>query len=272
LSNILSSKRASKYLSLEDEVELFSRYNENKSPKVLNEITESYLSFVRFITKQYYSYNLEFEDLFQQGLIGLLKAIERFDIDKKIRFTSFAAIYVKSEIISFIHQNTGIVRIITKKSYAKIYNNYAKYAKSTRMTIDEMRIMAKDLDVPLEDVKDIDGYMAFNDISFDTPLASEEDSMMSLHDSIAGVEDCEYVLMREHDDSMREYDKVMRKLRRSINNLGEREKEIFTARRLVDEPRILEDLAAEYGVSAERIRQIEVGAFKKIKQKFVPLQ
>jgi RNA polymerase sigma-32 factor len=266
LSYNLSNKNLPKQLSPEDEVKYFTMYKANGCQKALNKIVESNLGFVRYIARNYFGNNLEFEDIFQQGTVGLLKAIDRYNLEEGVRFSSFCVHHIKEEILRYVYNNNSVVRAITTKPAAKIFNNYAKYKKSQYMTSEEIELMSKELNVSKSDIMFIDTYMSSHDESFDSPLSvNGEEDASTMHDTFMGEEDCAYISMREYDD-------VMSQLQASLGKLEGRDRDIFFARRMTEEPRILGDLADEYGISGERIRQIESRAFNTVKQNFLSLQ
>ena len=222
----------------------------------------SNLRFVVHIARGYQGYGLGMADLIQEGNIGLMKAVKRFDADKGVRLISFAVHWIKAEIHEYILKNWRIVKIATTKAQRKLFFNLRGAKKRLGwMNAAEVQTIAKDLNVKPEEVMQMEARLGNADMSFSaTPSDGEEaympeDYLADARNDIAAIEEAEWQDAREE------------KMRGALVSLNVRERDILTRRWLSDgEKAGLQELGDEYGVSAERIRQIEVAAMKKLRK------
>jgi len=222
----------------------------------------SNLRFVVHIARGYQGYGLGMADLIQEGNIGLMKAVKRFDADKGVRLISFAVHWIKAEIHEYILKNWRIVKIATTKAQRKLFFNLRGAKKRLGwMNAAEVQTIAKDLNVKPEEVMQMEARLGNADMSFSaTPSDGEEaympeDYLADARNDIAAIEEAEWQDTREE------------KMRGALVSLNVRERDILTRRWLSDgEKAGLQELGDEYGVSAERIRQIEVAAMKKLRK------
>lgn len=222
----------------------------------------SNLRFVVHIARGYQGYGLGMADLIQEGNVGLMKAVKRFDADKGVRLISFAVHWIKAEIHEYILKNWRIVKIATTKAQRKLFFNLRGAKKRLGwMNPAEINAIAKDLNVKPEEVVQMEARLGNADMSFSAVPSDGEDAYMPedyLADSrndIAAIEESEWQDAREE------------KMRQALVTLNERERDILMRRWLADgEKAGLQELGDEYGVSAERIRQIETAAMKKLRK------
>ncbi|GAC1623939.1 MAG: RNA polymerase sigma factor RpoH [Nevskia sp.] len=222
----------------------------------------SNLRFVVHIARGYQGYGLPLSDLIQEGNIGLMKAVKRFDPQVGVRLISFAVHWIKAEIHEYILKNWRIVKIATTKAQRKLFFNLRKSKKHLGwMTQSEVEAVAKDLRVKPEEVLQMESRLGGADISFSaTPADGEEsfvpeDYLADRHDAYSAIEETEWQEAREQ------------KMRSALAVLDDRSRDILKRRWLSDEQKAgLQELGDEYGVSAERIRQIEAAAMKKLRK------
>lgn len=227
------------------------------------ELVMSHLRFVVHIARSYKGYGLAEADLIQEGNVGLMKAVKRFDPTKGVRLVSFAVHWIKAEIHEFILRNWRIVKIATTKAQRKLFFNLRGAKKNLGwLSAEEAQAVADDLGVDIKEVHRMEGRLSSRDIAFDAPTdADDDDAWQSPQhyledhsmDPAMSVEDSEW-----QADSQAQ-------LHMAIAALDERSRDILARRWLTDDKATLHELAAEYGVSAERIRQLEQAAMKKIR-------
>ena len=254
-------------LSVEDEQDLARRYRDEEDLAAARELVHSHLRFVVHVARGYSGYGLQLGDLIQEGNIGLMKAVKRFDPDIGVRLVSFAVHWIRAEMHEFILKNWRIVKVATTKAQRKLFFNLRK--SKTRlgwMNAAEVSAVAKDLNVSEREVVEMESRLSGRDIGFDAP--SDED------DDHAPPSPANYLRASEEDPSQ-VYERVdsednqLELLREGMANLDKRSRDIVARRWLDADNKItLQELADEYGVSAERIRQIEANALKKMKALF----
>ena len=254
-------------LTLEEEQSLAHRFRDEGDLDAARQLVLSHLRFVVHVARGYNGYGLQMGDLIQEGNIGLMKAVKRFDPEQGVRLVSFAVHWVKAEMHEFILRNWRIVKVATTKAQRKLFFNLRKSKKRLGwMSHDEVQAVARDLNVPVAEVMEMEARLNGRDIGFDAPVDGDDDGPPA---PVAFLEDhgADPSMSYERDDE--EGDQLER-LRQGLARLDDRARDIIRRRWLDDEGKItLQELADEYGVSAERIRQIEAQAMKKMKALFV---
>ncbi len=254
-------------LTVDDEQTLARRFREEADLDAARELVHSHLRFVVHVARGYNGYGLQLGDLIQEGNIGLMKAVKRFDPEMGVRLVSFAVHWIRAEMHEFILKNWRIVKVATTKAQRKLFFNLRK--SKTRlgwMNAAEVSAVAKDLNVSEREVLEMESRLSGRDIGFDAP--SDED------DDHAPPSPGAYLKTQEEDPSQ-VYERAdsegneLELLREGMAGLDKRSRDIIARRWLDDENKVtLQELADEYGVSAERIRQIEANALKKMKALF----
>ena len=226
----------------------------------------AHLRFVIYIAKTYSGYGLPEADLIQEGNVGLMKAIRKFNPDTGVRLVSYAVHWVKAEIHEYVLKNWKIVKIATTKAQRKLFFNLRSKKKGLGwLTEEEVEVMAKDLGVKPSEVREMEKRLSGTDMPFD-PLSDSDDDEASyspsqyLEDIDANPADI------IEKDSLNEANTAH--LYEAINELDDRSRDIIQDRWLADEKLTLHELAEKYNISAERVRQIEKNAMKKVKQSF----
>ena len=254
-------------LTAEDEHALAVRLRDHNDIGAAQDLILSHLRFVVHVARGYNGYGLQLGDLIQEGNIGLMKAVKRFDPAVGVRLVSFAVHWIRAEMHEFIIKNWRIVKVATTKAQRKLFFNLRK--SKTRlgwMNAEEARAVAKDLNVSEREVLEMESRLSGRDIGFDAPDDADED-----HGPPAPVA----YLMAEGQDPAQTYESAdsesdqLELLRTGLSKLDARSRDIIKRRWLDADSKItLQELADEYGVSAERIRQIEANALKKMKALF----
>ena len=254
-------------LSVEDEQALAHRFRADEDLDAARELVHSHLRFVVHVARGYNGYGLPLGDLIQEGNIGLMKAVKRFDPDMGVRLVSFAVHWIRAEMHEFILKNWRIVKVATTKAQRKLFFNLRKSKKRLGwLNAEEVRTVAADLKVSEREVLEMESRLSGRDIGFDAPTSDDDDHAPPSPAAYlrADAEDPSQAYEREDSE-----DNQLTLLREGLGQLDERSRDIVQRRWLDDESKVtLQELADEYGVSAERIRQVEANALKKMKALF----
>jgi RNA polymerase sigma-32 factor len=251
-------------LTSEEEQALSRDYLEDANLASAKKLVMSHLRFVVHVARGYSGYGLQLADLIQEGNIGLMKAVKRFDPDQGVRLVSFAVHWIRAEMHEFILKNWRIVKVATTKAQRKLFFNLRKSKKRLGwMNAAEVRTVAKDLGVPEATVREMESRLSGRDIGFE-PVSDDEDAKPAPAAFLVDEGADPYENVADADDA----DNQMSTLSSALRNLDERSRNIIQRRWLDDDKATLQDLADEYGVSAERIRQVEANAMKKMRGVF----
>ena len=252
-------------LSQEEEQELSRRYQQESDLASARKLVMSHLRFVVHVARGYNGYGLQLSDLIQEGNIGLMKAVKRFDPDQGVRLVSFAVHWIRAEMHEFILRNWRIVKVATTKAQRKLFFNLRKSKKRLGwMNAEEVRMVAKDLGVPEATVREMESRLSGRDIGFEAPADAEEDAKPAPEAFLIDEGADPYDNVAEADQT----DNQLDTLSSALEKLDERSRDIIQRRWLNEDKATLQDLADEYGVSAERIRQVEANAMKKMRALF----
>ncbi|MET0218176.1 MAG: RNA polymerase sigma factor RpoH [Burkholderiales bacterium] len=253
-------------LSQERETELAWRWKRDSELEAARELVLSHLRVVVAIARGYHGYGLPQADLIQEGNIGLMKAVKRFDPERGVRLVSFAVHWIKAEIHEFILRNWRIVKVATTKAQRKLFFNLRSMKRGLgALGSSEATAMARQLGVKPEEVFEMETRLTGQDIALE-PVSDDEESFAPI--SYLADPDAEPGRILEHDETERGR---AAGLERALGELDARSRRIIQARWLTeDKSATLHDLAAEFGVSAERIRQIEQKALQMMKALMAP--
>jgi len=250
-------------LSVDEERALTSRLHDEGDLESARRLVMSHLRFVVHIARSYAGYGLPQADLIQEGNVGLMKAVKRFDPSFGVRLVSFAVHWIKAEIHEFILRNWKIVKIATTKAQRKLFFNLRSAKKRLAwLTNDEVHSVAKDLDVEPRVVREMENRLSSRDAAFDGDVNDDDDAAYQAPAHYLEDHSLDPARKLEHDDWEAQSNS---KLHQAIMTLDERSKDILNERWLSESKSTLHDLAARYGVSAERIRQLEKNAMKKVR-------
>ncbi|RRQ23097.1 RNA polymerase sigma factor RpoH [Thiohalobacter thiocyanaticus] len=251
-------------LSAEEEHGLAVRLREDGDLEAARRLVLSHLRFVVHVARTYSGYGLPLGDLIQEGNIGLMKAVKRFDPTVGVRLVSFAVHWVRAEIHEFILRNWRIVKVATTKAQRKLFFNLRSSKKRLGwFTEKEVRAVAEDLGVKPEVVREMESRMSGQDVGFDLSADdSDEDSRSFAPAAYLSDPNMDPAMQLEDADWD---DHNNQALYQALGDLDERSRDILAQRWLADQKATLHELADRYGVSAERIRQLEANAIKKLK-------
>ncbi len=259
ISSYLASVYAQPMLTAEEERELAVRYHEEEDLDAAQRLVLSHLRFVVKVARGFVGYGIPLSDLIQEGNVGLMKAVKRYEPDREVRLVSFAVHWIKAEIYDFILRNWKIVRIATTKAHRKLFFNLRKHRQSLdAMSEDEISALAEELDVPRETVREMEIRMTGTAVSFDPDVDEDNDDAMALAPSNY-LGDTTYNPEEVYEENWSETNRS-EQLQNALSILDERSRDIIVQRWLSDDKSTLHTLAEKYNISAERIRQIEAKA------------
>lgn len=254
-------------LSATEEQHLAVRLRQHNDVEAARKLVLSHLRFVARVAKGYMGYGLALADLIQEGNLGLMKAVKRFDPGVGVRLVTFAVHWIKAEIHEYIIRNWRIVKVATTKAQRKLFFNLRSQKKRLGwFSKAEVEAVATDLGVKPAEVLEMESRLNAHDAAFDTPAnADEENSSLSPVDYLEDNNHDPALLIEMQDNSTTQN----HHLQRALVQLDERSRDIVKSRWLGESKATLHELAARYSVSAERIRQLETNAMKKLKTAMV---
>lgn len=263
LGAYIQAVNAFSILSAEEEKQLAEELYYQENLESARRLVMAHLRFVVHIAKSYSGYGLQESDLIQEGNVGLMKAVKRFNPERGVRLVSFAVHWIKAEIHEFILRNWRIVKVATTKAQRKLFFNLRGQKKRLAwLSHAEAQAIAKDLDVDVKHVYEMEGRLSAYDAGFDAGADDDDDTAYQAPANY--LEDHRYDPAQQLEDANWEESNVS-SLELALDKLDERSRDILQKRWLNDDKATLHDLADVYGVSAERIRQLEKNAMKKVK-------
>ena len=249
-------------LSKEDEQDLARRLRDDEDLEAARDLVMAHLRFVVHIAKGYTGYGLPLNDLIQEGNVGLMKAVKRFDPEYDVRLVSFAVHWIRAEIHEFVLKNWRIVKVATTKAQRKLFFNLRKKKKTLAwLTAAETKAVANDLGVKVAEVSEMEKRLHSRDAIFD-PTPDLDDERNFTPAAYLPSPDADPAVQVEKTDWN---DDATTRMTAALNILDDRSRRILEERWLTEDKMTLHELAAEYGISAERIRQLEVNAIKKLR-------
>ncbi len=249
-------------LSKEHEVALAVRFRSEADLDAARQLVLSHLRFVVHIARGYLGYGLPMGDLVQEGNVGLMKAVKRFDPTVGVRLVSFAVHWIRAEIHEYVLRNWRLVKVATTKSQRKLFFNLRKMKKNLAWLSEaETAAVARDLGVDVADVREMEQRLSARDMSFDpTPDSDEEETYSpAMYLQASNADPAIEVESEEWEEDSTE------RLSIALEKLDERSRSILKRRWMTDDKATLHELADEYGISAERVRQVESNAISKLK-------
>jgi RNA polymerase sigma-32 factor len=249
-------------LTKDEEIALATRFRSEDDLEAARHLVLSHLRFVVHIARGYLGYGLPMGDLVQEGNVGLMKAVKRFDPTVGVRLVSFAVHWIRAEIHEYVLRNWRLVKVATTKSQRKLFFNLRRMKKNLAWLSEaETQAVAHDLGVEVSDVREMEQRLSARDMSFDPAPEADEDETYSpamylpAHNADPAIE----VEREEWDEDSSD------RLEMALERLDERSRAIVKRRWMTDDKATLHELADEYGISAERVRQVETNAINKLK-------
>ena len=266
LDHYVQAVSAVSVLTKEEEIELAKRLYSEDDLNAAQELILSHLRFVVHIARGYSGYGLPLGDLIQEGNVGLMKAVKRFDPNVGVRLVSFAVHWIRAEIHDYVLKNWRLVKVATTKAQRKLFFNLRKAKKNLGwLSSTEREAIAKDLSVSIEEVSRMEQRLSGRDISYDASSTDDEDFDFSPASYLPSPNSDPAETVENVDWQSNNHDR----LTAAVSELDDRSRDIVARRWLAEKKATLHELASEYGVSAERIRQIESNAIKKLKDLMV---
>ena len=266
LSRYLSEIRKFPMLEKNEEFMLARQWRDHEDTEAAEKMVTSHLRLVAKIAMGYRGYGLPMAEVISEGNVGLMQAVKKFDPEKGFRLATYAMWWIRAAIQEYILRSWSLVKLGTTAAQKKLFFNLRRL-KGEMQALEEgdlkpeqARLIAEKLNVTEDEVYSMNGRMSGSDASLNVPMGTDGD--MEWQDWLADDEPG----TAETFANRQELDSRMELLTRSMEDLSERERHILTERRLIDEPKTLEELSDQYGVSRERIRQIEVRAFEKLQK------
>jgi len=250
-------------LSAEEERELAEQFYYDNDLDAARQLVMSQLRFVVHLARSYSGYGLPQADLIQEGNVGLMKAVKRFNPEVGVRLVSFAVHWIKAEMHEYILRNWRIVKVATTKAQRKLFFNLRSNKKRLSwLTGEETRAIAADLGVSEQEVTRMEGRLASSDMAFDGFADADDDDTAIAPAQYLALDNADPAELVAEEDLERD---LSQRLGAALHELDDRSRDIVQRRWLSEDKVTLQDLAEEYQVSAERIRQIEKNALKKLK-------
>ncbi|MBY0421639.1 MAG: RNA polymerase sigma factor RpoH [Parvularculaceae bacterium] len=269
LSRYLAEIRRFPMLEKNEEYMLAKRFQEHQDPEAAERLITSHLRLVAKIAMGYRGYGLPIGEVISEGNVGLMQAVKRFDPDKGFRLATYAMWWIRAAIQEYILRSWSLVKIGTTAAQKKLFFNLRKLkgqidaVEEGDLKPEQLEHIAKKLGVTHDDVVSMNRRMAGQETSLNAPMRNDGDGSAEWQDWLVDDNAVNAEIKLANED---EYELRMSLLQKALATLNEREQHIITERRLKDNPATLEELSQEYGVSRERVRQIEVRAFEKLQK------
>jgi RNA polymerase sigma-32 factor len=254
-------------LSRESELELATRFHSDNDLDAARQLVLAHLRFVVHVARGYMGYGLPVGDLIQEGNVGLMKAVKRFDPSVGVRLVSFAVHWIRAEIHEYVLRNWRLVKVATTKAQRKLFFNLRRLKKNLAWLSDaETQAVAKDLGVTPAEVTEMEKRLSARDLSFDPVPEGDDEDTYSPAMYLPAADSDPSVAVEEQDWE----DTTAGRLGEALQTLDARSRDILNSRWMTENKATLHELAARYNVSAERIRQIEANAIKKLRALIAP--
>ena len=255
-------------LTLEEEIELANDLRENHSKSAAHRLITSHLRLVVAIASKYKGYGLPIVDLVAEGNIGLMQAVKKFDPDKGFRLATYAMWWIRASIQEYILKSWSLVKIGTTTAQKKLFFGLNKAKKRIKaleggdLRPEHVTQIADEMNVADYEVVDMNRRLGNKDLSLNVPMVGHEGTISEWQDRLEDESDNQEIIIAATQEER--YRKLL--IQEAMAQMSEREQEIIKARKLTDPPIILEELSAKFSISRERVRQIEVRAFEKLKE------
>jgi len=266
LARYMKDVRKFAFLDKETEAVLTRRWRDSRDPEAAEQLVGSHQRLVVKIAGKYRGYGLPLGDLISEGNIGLMQAVDKFDPDRGFRLSTYAMWWIRAAVSDYVLRSSSLVRTVTNENRKKLFFNLRRLKAKVQPMDDGalspsgVTAIAGELGVPESEIVLMDNQLGAPDLSLNAPAGGESD--LTRQDFLVDDSQDQEAGLIASD----EQDKRRALLTDALAGLSERERHIFTERRLTDDPPLLTDLSRQYGISRERVRQIEVRAFEKLKE------
>jgi RNA polymerase sigma-32 factor len=268
LSQYLNDIKVFPILSADEEFMLSERYLKHGDNEAAHKLVTSHLRLVAKIAMQYRGYGLPVADLISEGNIGLMKAVKKFEPERGFRLSTYAMWWIKASVTEYVLKTWSMVKMGTMAAQKKLFFSLRKAKRqleiidSSEINPEQAKLLAQQFNLSEKDILHMNGRMTIRDQSLNAPVSRGEEGSMEFQDTLVddGPSPESIVADREETDIRSDF------LRLALNDLPERERDIFIERRLRDDPITLEEIGKGYGISRERVRQLENRAFDKVQK------
>lgn len=255
-------------LKAEDERNLAERWRDEGDVKAAHTLVTSHLRLVVKIAMGYKGYGLPVSDLISEGNIGLMKAVKKFEPERGFRLSTYAMWWIKAAITEYVLRSWSMVKMGTVAAQKKLFFSLRRHKQrlgigdANDLTPAQAKLLSDDLSVPADEIVNMNRRMAAKDMSLNAPVGNDDGSGIEFQDQLVSESASPEEVASMGEERSLHHDL----LQRAIASLDERDRHIFTERRLAENPVTLEELGDHYGISRERVRQLEVRAFERVQE------
>ena len=268
LSRYLNEIKAFPILTKDEEFMLAERYTKHDDSEAAHKLVTSHLRLVAKIAMQYRGYGLPVADLISEGNIGLMRAVKKFEPERGFRLSTYAMWWIKASVTEYVLKTWSMVKMGTMAAQKKLFFSLRKAKRrleiidNSEINPEQAKLLAQQFNLPEKDIIHMNGRMTIRDQSLNAPVSREEEGSIEIQDTLAdsGPSPEAIVADREETEIRSDF------LKAALDELPERDRDIFIERRLKDDPITLEEIGKGYGISRERVRQLENRAFEKVQK------
>ena len=268
LSRYLNEIKAFPILTKDEEFMLAERYTKHDDSEAAHKLVTSHLRLVAKIAMQYRGYGLPVADLISEGNIGLMRAVKKFEPERGFRLSTYAMWWIKASVTEYVLKTWSMVKMGTMAAQKKLFFSLRKAKRrleiidNNEINPEQAKLLAQQFNLPEKDIIHMNGRMTIRDQSLNAPVSREEEGSIEIQDTLADSGPSPEVIVADREEIEVRSDF----LKAALNALPERERDIFIERRLKDDPITLEEIGKGYGISRERVRQLENRAFEKVQK------
>ena len=268
LSRYLNEIKAFPILTKDEEFMLAERYTKHDDSEAAHKLVTSHLRLVAKIAMQYRGYGLPVADLISEGNIGLMRAVKKFEPERGFRLSTYAMWWIKASVTEYVLKTWSMVKMGTMAAQKKLFFSLRKAKRrleiidNNEINPEQAKLLAQQFNLPEKDIIHMNGRMTIRDQSLNAPVSREEEGSIEIQDTLADSGPSPEVIVADREETEIRSDF----LKAALDELPERERDIFIERRLKDDPITLEEIGKGYGISRERVRQLENRAFEKVQK------
>ena len=268
LSRYLNEIKAFPILTKDEEFMLAERYTKHDDSEAAHKLVTSHLRLVAKIAMQYRGYGLPVADLISEGNIGLMRAVKKFEPERGFRLSTYAMWWIKASVTEYVLKTWSMVKMGTMAAQKKLFFSLRKAKRrleiidNSEINPEQAKLLAQQFNLPEKDIIHMNGRMTIRDQSLNAPVSREEEGSIEVQDTLADSGPSPEVIVANREETEIRSDF----LKAALDELPERERDIFIERRLKDDPITLEEIGKGYGISRERVRQLENRAFEKVQK------
>ena len=268
LSRYLNEIKAFPILTKDEEFMLAERYTKHDDSEAAHKLVTSHLRLVAKIAMQYRGYGLPVADLISEGNIGLMRAVKKFEPERGFRLSTYAMWWIKASVTEYVLKTWSMVKMGTMAAQKKLFFSLRKAKRrleiidNSEINPEQAKLLAQQFNLPEKDIIHMNGRMTIRDQSLNAPVSREEEGSIEVQDTLADSGPSPEVIVADREETEIRSDF----LKAALDELPERERDIFIERRLKDDPITLEEIGKGYGISRERVRQLENRAFEKVQK------